>query len=77
VYLVVELARSRTPDLGGWTVLASIPGREGTLSYQWLTPTGLLSEGQLADVAHRLVSLVDDAVFVVDGGCQAEFEIAE
>lgn len=70
VFLVLELCHDRTKTNGGVTLIASIPGREGTYTQSWEAPYGVLEEGQVIDLGARASALIMDGVISWSGSQQ-------
>jgi len=66
-YLVLELCHDRRELLGSITVVQSIPGREGTLTWRYKAPYGIIDAGQLRDLTSRVAKVVEDATVTWTG----------
>lgn len=74
VFLVLELVHDRSERYGGVSLVASVPGREGTYGRRWKAPYGILSEAQAADLAAHLTKQAMDAL-VLFTGVQTTLEV--
>jgi hypothetical protein len=55
-----------------WTALASIPGREGTLSHSWKNHSARLNVTQMDDICLYVWQTVQNCILCIDG---AQLEI--
>lgn len=69
VILCLELWRDSHPE-GAVGLVASMPGREGTLQLRWSCPGGIPDAGQVADVTAKLSGMVIDAYLMAGAGVQ-------
>jgi hypothetical protein len=67
VRLCVELCRRTDGRETHWSVVASLPGREGAAIYRWTGERGYLTESQLRDMVGRLSKVVTNCVLLTDG----------
>jgi hypothetical protein len=61
-FLVLELVHESSRTDGCIAILATIPGRQGSLSRRYAAPYGVLDESQLEDLAAAVGKQVQDAV---------------
>lgn len=68
--LVLELCELPGEVGRTYSIVASCPGREGTVIQRWVAPNGVVSDGQVNDMLARVDRWVLDA-FLTLGGIQA------
>jgi hypothetical protein len=64
---VLELCHDPGKLHGAVSVIQSIPGREGTLTWRYKAPYGIIDASQLRDLASRVAKTVEDATVAFTG----------